>query len=140
LGPKFFGPYQVTTKIGEISYRLQLPAHARIHDVFHVSLLKKFEGTAPAVAPQLPTLLHGKVIPSPDRVLRARLNRGVWELLIKWQGRSEADTTWEQLEDFKRSYPKVELEDELFGGEGGNVIDAFIGKQYQRCKIREQHH
>jgi hypothetical protein len=140
LGPKFLGPYQVTAKIGEVSYRLQLPARARIHDVFHVSLLKKFEGTAPAVAPQLPTLLHGKVIPSPDRVLCAHLNRGVWELLIKWQGRSEVDTTWEQLEDFKRSYAEVELEDKLFGGEGGNVIDAFIGKQYQRCKIREQHH
>jgi hypothetical protein len=26
-------------------------------------------------------------------------------------------------------FPEVELEDELFGGEGGNVVDAFIGRQ-----------
>jgi hypothetical protein len=75
--------------------------------------------------------LHGKVVPSPERIVRARLNRGVWELLVKWQGCSEADTTWEQLEEFKRRFLEVELEDELFGGEGGNVVGAFIGKQYQ---------
>jgi hypothetical protein len=34
LAPKFFGPYQVTTKIGNVSYRLKLPDKARIHDVF----------------------------------------------------------------------------------------------------------
>jgi hypothetical protein len=50
---------------------------------------------------------------------------------VKWQGCSEADTTWEQLEEFKRRFLEVELEDELFGGEGGNVVGAFIGKQYQ---------
>jgi hypothetical protein len=28
-------------------------------------------------------------------------------------------------------FPEVELKDELFGGEGGNVVDAFVGRQYQ---------
>jgi hypothetical protein len=132
LAPKFFGPYQVTAKIGNVSYRLKSPDKARIHDVSHVSLLKKFEGTTPTEVHQLPQILHGKVVPSPERIVQAHLNRGVWELLVKWQGRSEADTTWEQLEEFKRRFPEVELEDELFDGEGGNVVDAFIGKQYQR--------
>jgi hypothetical protein len=104
LAPKFFGPYQVTAKIGNVSYHLKLP---RIHDVFHVSLLKNFEGAALVEVQQLPQILHGKVVPSPERIVRARLNRGVWELLMKWQGRSEADTTWEQLEEFKRRFLEV---------------------------------
>jgi hypothetical protein len=80
----------------------------------------------------LPTILHGKVLPSPEKMVRARLNRGVWELLVKWTGRSDADTTWEQLEDFKQQFPNVELVDERFVGEGANVVDAFVGLKYQR--------
>jgi hypothetical protein len=41
LALKFFGPYQVTAKIGNVSYHLKLSDKACIHDVFHVSLLKK---------------------------------------------------------------------------------------------------
>jgi hypothetical protein len=97
-----------------------------------VSFLKKFEGTAPTEVPQLPQILHGKVVPTPERVILACLNREVGELLVKWQGWSEEDTTWEQLEKFKRMFPELELEDELFGRKGGNVVDAFVGRQYQR--------
>lgn len=69
--------------------------------MFHVSLLKKFEGSAPAHMVPLPEMLHGRVIPTLEKTIRAQLNKGVWELLVKWTLRSEADTTWEQIEDFR---------------------------------------
>jgi hypothetical protein len=77
LGPKFYGPYQILQRIGEVSYKLQLPSRARIHDMFHVALLKKFEGTAPLQVVPSPDILHGRVIPSPDKIVKAWLNRGV---------------------------------------------------------------
>jgi hypothetical protein len=36
---------------------------------------------------------------------------------VHWLGRSATDTSWEQLEEFKIRYPKVQLTDELFVGE-----------------------
>jgi hypothetical protein len=36
------------------------------------------------------------------------------------------------MEDYKVSYPQVQLVNELFVGEGGNIIDSFIGKKYKR--------
>ena len=41
---KYYGPYKVKDKIGKVAYQLELPSYARIHDIFHVSLLKKAHG------------------------------------------------------------------------------------------------
>jgi hypothetical protein len=53
LGAKFFRPYQVTLKIGSVSYCLQLLPHAKIHNVFYVIFLKKFEGSPLMSTPPL---------------------------------------------------------------------------------------
>ena len=116
----------------------QLATNARIHDVFHVALLKKFQGEPPSALVPLPTILHGKVLLVPAQVVKARLNRGVWELLVQWLGREPADATWEQCNEFKRRYPEIQLEDELFVGEEGNVIDAFVGRQFTRRRNRKE--
>jgi hypothetical protein len=101
LSPKYYGPYKILQHISKISYKLELPSRAKIHNVFHVSVLKKYEGAAPKQIVPLPDLLHGRVLPTPDRVLRARLNKGVWELLVQWTGQPAANATWQPLEDFK---------------------------------------
>ena len=132
LGPRYFGPYQVIEWLGTVAYRLQLPPKARIHNVFHVALLKKYEGDPHASIMPLPAILRGRVVPTRSQVVRARLNRGRWELLVQWAGCSPVDATWEPIADFKERYPAFQLADELFVGEEGNVVDSFIGRHYRR--------
>lgn len=42
LSLRYCGPYAITWKIGDQAYELLLPPQLKVHNVFHVSLLKKY--------------------------------------------------------------------------------------------------
>ena len=42
LSFRYYGPFEILRRMGEHSYKLALPPHLHVHDVFHVSLLKKY--------------------------------------------------------------------------------------------------
>jgi hypothetical protein len=43
LSPRFVGPFKITQRVGRLAYRIPLPPDlVRTHDVFHVSMLRKY--------------------------------------------------------------------------------------------------
>ncbi|XP_028091503.1 uncharacterized protein LOC114291827 [Camellia sinensis] len=43
LSPRYIGPFEILQKIGEVAYKLVLsPQLVEVHDVFHVSMLRKY--------------------------------------------------------------------------------------------------
>lgn len=85
LAFKYFGPYEVESKVGSVAYKLKLPPTSKIHPVFHVSLLKKATGITPYSISVVPNEIS--LVDEPELVLDKRLknkdNRVVSQLLIK---------------------------------------------------------
>jgi hypothetical protein len=42
LAAIFYGPFEILERIGTVSYMIALPASMSVHNVFHVSLRKKY--------------------------------------------------------------------------------------------------
>lgn len=110
LAPKFYGPFQVIQKVGMVAYKLALPATAKLHPVFHVSLLKKKLGHTTTPCPTLPSISDkGVLIPQPQAILDRRLinykGRPATQLLVQWEGKFAEDATWEHYTQFVAKFP-----------------------------------
>ena len=87
LSPKYYGFYKVLQKIGTMAYKLELLAASRVHQVFHVSCLKKVIGDKlPLQTILLELDKEEKIILEPNAVTETRTrqlrNRSISEYLI----------------------------------------------------------
>nr|GEU69839.1 retrotransposon Gag domain, retroviral aspartyl protease [Tanacetum cinerariifolium] len=107
----------------ELSF--QLPSDARIHPVFHVSMLKpahsSFDDTA--INP-LPVTKDWEADLQPDSVISHRwvyeAGNLVLDLLISWSNRPVEEATWESYDFLKEKFSNFRLEDKSFYQEGSN--------------------
>ena len=129
LHQRYFGPYQITEKINAVAFRLALPPGSRLHNAFHVGLLKKFVGQQPELPPLLPPTHNGAIVAVPSQALKTRLYRGIRQILVQWEGLPPSSASWEDLSSFQEQNPSFQLEDKLLL-EGGR--DVMWGKHYVR--------
>ncbi|XP_071923075.1 uncharacterized protein [Coffea arabica] len=113
LATKFYGPFEVEEKIGEIAYKLKLPPAAKIHQVFHVSLPKKRVGPPQQVSTTLPEFDLQDQYPLILEMVfkrRAILRKGllVVQYLIKWQQLEYDEASWEDKDFIEQQFPKFE--------------------------------
>jgi hypothetical protein len=67
---KFYGPFRVIQKVGQVEYKLLLSAGCAIHPVFHISQLKKHIGDKVIPQPHLPLVdADGNIKMQPEKLL-----------------------------------------------------------------------
>ncbi|KAL9451693.1 hypothetical protein AB3S75_013295 [Citrus x aurantiifolia] len=113
LASRFYGPYKVLQRIGQVAYKLELPSHSKIHPVFHVSCLKKKLGAANVQQTELPTIQEdGRMQLEPLALLEKRTvkrnNRPVVQWLIHWTNSFPEDATWEDACVIRQKFPEFE--------------------------------
>ena len=133
LSPRYFGPFPILQKIGQVAYKLQLPLSASIHPVFHVSQLKKAVGDSTKVQP-LPELLSEDMewLVEPEDIKAIREGSSGMEVLVLWKNLPDFEATWESVTDLQLQFPNLHLEDKVSRKEGSN--DKTL-KVYKRKKF-----
>ncbi|KAJ9542331.1 hypothetical protein OSB04_028837 [Centaurea solstitialis] len=139
LSKRFYGPFEVSERIGKVAYRLILPETSKIHPVFHVSMLPRYKGEVEAGGVQaLPIDFEkGSPIEQPLSIcgVRSVLSRGKpsTQVLVQWTNSSPENATWEGLREFQLAYPDFHLEDKvLFEAKGNDTQPAVEGARRTR--------
>jgi hypothetical protein len=110
LAPRYIRPFPILEKCGTVAFKLDLPPSlARVHNIFHMSQLKKcLKAPVDVVLPEV-TLLEADlsypehpimVLDQKDRVTRCKI---IKFFNIQWSNHSDEEATWES-EDFLHSH------------------------------------
>jgi hypothetical protein len=112
LAPRFIGPFKILEKRGKVAYQLELPPQlSDVHDVFHVSQLKKYLQVPEEQLPmedlnakedlsyqEYPV----KILETSERVMR---NKRIKMCKVQWSHHTEEEATWEREEELKAEFP-----------------------------------
>ena len=111
LAPRYIGPFEILQRVGEVAYQLALPPQLLgIHDVFHVSLLRKYETDVSHILDWQELKLQEnmkyeerprKILDVQERVLR---NKVIPLVKVLWEHHGVEEATWELEADVKKRY------------------------------------
>ena len=114
LSPRYIGPFEIIERIGKVAYRLALnPELASVHNVFHVSMLKKYVADPSHVLSQEPIEVHEdltyeekpvKILDRQDKMLR---NKVIPLVKVLWRNHKVEEATWEREDDMRARYPDL---------------------------------
>jgi len=111
---RFIGTYQISERVGTVAHRVGLPPHlSNLHDVFHVSQLRKYVPNPSHVIPRKDVQVRDNLT---IETLRVRIEgrevkklRGKEIPLVKvvWGGAPGESLTWELESKMLKSYPEL---------------------------------
>jgi hypothetical protein len=113
LAPRFCGPFDILTRIRPVAYQLALPANLKVHNVFHVSLLKRYihdpthiiDWNMVQVEPEGEFQVEPLcILDRKETILR---NRAIAQVKVQWKHFSPEEATWELEEDMLKYYPTL---------------------------------
>ncbi|KAA0054634.1 pol protein [Cucumis melo var. makuwa] len=114
LSPRFVGPFEILERIGPVAYRLALPlSFAAVHDVFHISMLRKYVADPTHVVDFEPLQISKNLSyeEQPVEVLAREVkrlrSREIPLVKVLWQNHGVEGATWEKEEDMRAQYPEL---------------------------------
>ncbi|KAJ3687587.1 hypothetical protein LUZ61_016751 [Rhynchospora tenuis] len=112
LSAKYYGPFKIEERIGQVAYRLKLPDGCSIHPIFHVSQLKKKLGEGSVPVTKLPSVgPNGEITAVPEEILdrkvpKKRTNNNT-KVKVKWSNLPAEAATWEDLAELELRFPEI---------------------------------
>ncbi|KAL0420441.1 UNVERIFIED_CONTAM: hypothetical protein Slati_3067000 [Sesamum latifolium] len=112
LKPRYIGPFEIIKRIGRVAYKVNLPSNtSRIHDVFHVSHLKKYyPDPSHILQPDTVELeedlsYQERPIRILDKKIQELHNRRIPLVKVLWQNHGVEEATWEREDELRRNHP-----------------------------------
>ena len=114
LSPRYVGPFEIIQRIGKVAYKIALsPELERVHDVFHVSMLKKYVSDPTHVLSEISIEVHEdltyeeKPVTIMDRRIKRLRNKEIPLVKVLWRNQNVEEATWEREDDMKSRYPEL---------------------------------